>query len=297
MTLTVDPIAPAQTAIYSSSAYPGLLSDLEQARIVERIVGLADEQITLALSAAEVANYGVRTARIGAAFGLALRRVDLPMLNRVVGLGLGSERDQLERAIDEIFSLYGGAPVTFLVQVSPTVLTPELDRLLESRGLQRMDNWACLIRGIETPPEIPTSLRIERVGLEYAEAAAQVACAGFELPAEYGLFLQRLVGRPGWQHYLAFDGDQPVATGALYVEGGVGYLTFGATLATHRGRGAQGAIIVRRIREAAALGCRWLVSETAEDLPERPFPSYRNMLRAGFRLAYLRPNYVHLPRR
>jgi hypothetical protein len=287
-------VAPTQSLIYRLSAYPTLLSDLEQARIVERIAGLADEQIALALGPEERARYGVRSARIGAAFGLALRQVDLPMLNRVVGFGLGSEAEDAEAALDAIFDLYGDAPVTFLVQVSPAVLTPQLAGLLESRGLQRMDNWACFIRGTETPPEIPTSLRIERIGTEYAEASAQIACAAFELPAEYGVLLERLVGRPGWQHYLAFDGEQPVATGALYVEAGVGYLTFGATLASHRGLGAQGAIIVRRIREAAALGCRWLVSETAEDLPERPFPSYRNMLRAGFRLAYPRPNYVHL---
>jgi hypothetical protein len=35
-----------------------------------------------------------------------------------------------------------------------------------------------------------------------------------------------------------------------------------------------------------------LVTETAEDTPERPNPSDRNMLRAGFRLAYLRDNVM-----
>ena len=43
---------------------------------------------------------------------------------------------------------------------------------------------------------------------------------------------------------------------------------------------------------AIALGYRWFVTETGEDLPTKPNPSFHNMLRAGFRLAYQRPNYL-----
>jgi hypothetical protein len=34
------------------------------------------------------------------------------------------------------------------------------------------------------------------------------------------------------------------------------------------------------------------VTETGEDLPEKPNPSFRNMMRAGFKLAYQRRNYM-----
>jgi len=40
------------------------------------------------------------------------------------------------------------------------------------------------------------------------------------------------------------------------------------------------------------LGCRWFVSETAASTPEKPSPSYQNMVRGGFELAYLRPDFV-----
>jgi hypothetical protein len=33
------------------------------------------------------------------------------------------------------------------------------------------------------------------------------------------------------------------------------------------------------------------VVETAEETPVRPVPSLRNLLRLGFEVAYLRPNY------
>jgi len=61
----------------------------------------------------------------------------------------------------------------------------------------------------------------------------------------------RLAGRKGWFLYLAMDGDMPVATGALYLSDAAGErfaeLNFGSTLPDHRGRGAQSALIARRV--------------------------------------------------
>jgi hypothetical protein len=36
-----------------------------------------------------------------------------------------------------------------------------------------------------------------------------------------------------------------------------------------------------------------LVVETAEDTPEKGAPSFRNMLRFGFQVAYVRPNFIY----
>ena len=51
-------------------------------------------------------------------------------------------------------------------------------------------------------------------------------------------------------------------------------------------------MMARRLVDGARLGCQWFVTETSEDLPERPNPSYHNMVRMGFQLAYQRPNYL-----
>ncbi|MCP4685890.1 MAG: hypothetical protein GY867_10655 [bacterium] len=48
----------------------------------------------------------------------------------------------------------------------------------------------------------------------------------------------------------------------------------------------------RRIDDAIAQGCKHLVVETAEETHERSAPSYSNMLRFGFEVAYFRPNYL-----
>jgi hypothetical protein len=36
------------------------------------------------------------------------------------------------------------------------------------------------------------------------------------------------------------------------------------------------------------------VAETGKDLPEKPNPSFHNMIRTGFKVAYHRPNYMQL---
>jgi len=50
--------------------------------------------------------------------------------------------------------------------------------------------------------------------------------------------------------------------------------------------------MARRIADGIKLGCRHLVSETGEETPEEPNPSYRNMLRTGFELVYARRNWI-----
>jgi len=81
-----------------------------------------------------------------------------------------------------------------------------------------------------------------------------------------------------------------VGGGALHIDRDVGWLGIGATLADSRGRGGQGAVMARRIADAAATGCTTLTTETGI-LPGRPNPSLANMLRSGFTLAYERANW------
>jgi len=110
------------------------------------------------------------------------------------------------------------------------------------------------------------------------------------LPLAEGLAMS--IGQPGWQHYLAWDGEQAVAGAALFMRSGVGWLGAGGTLPSHRRRGAHGALMARRIQDSAAAGCEWVITETGEDTPEQPNPSFHNMRRTGFQVAYLRPNYM-----
>jgi GNAT superfamily N-acetyltransferase len=77
----------------------------------------------------------------------------------------------------------------------------------------------------------------------------------------------------------------------MLIEDGIAELGIGATLEEARGRGCQTALLHRRISDAAAAGCHTLLVETGERVPDRPAASYRNILKAGFEEAYLRPNW------
>ena len=159
-------------------------------------------------------------------------------------------------------------------------------------GLVRRSRWAKVLRGREKPPEAPSSLRITEAGPQYAEAFASAALGGFGMPPALMPWLVALAHRPGWRTYVGWDGDVPVSAAALRITADTAWCGLGATLPTHRGRGGQSALFARRIADALEAGCRVIVTETGEDTPQAPNPSYRNMIRAGFRLAHFRDNWA-----
>ena len=75
-------------------------------------------------------------------------------------------------------------------------------------------------------------------------------------------WLANLARQPNWRAYLGLDGGRAVASGFLYLCGDDAWLGMGATLPEHRGRGAQGALMALRIREAIAAGCSRIATET-----------------------------------
>ena len=234
---------------------------------------------------------GLSAMRSGGAVLLIAPSLPVVIFNRVIGLGL--REPATEATVDQILTRYRAAgSATFAVQLSPSAAPSDLPAWLQARGLPLRDKWAKAYRALPRDVAIQTDLRVERIGQAHATAFAEISCTAFGMPAMMQPWLTAGVGQPGWAHYLAFDGEMPVAGGALFVKDEVGWLGIASTLPAHRRRGAQGALMARRIRDAAELGCRWVVTETGEDTPEHPNPSYHNMLRTGFVLAYQRPNYI-----
>jgi GNAT superfamily N-acetyltransferase len=149
-----------------------------------------------------------------------------------------------------------------------------------------------LYRPVEKLPQADTSLVIEQIGPDYSEFFSDIIVRSFEWPEALKPLIAVPIGKPGWLHYLAYRNHIPVACAALFIREEIASLAFAATLPEARGLGAQSALINRRINDAAEAGCRWIISETAEEKPEKPVTSYRNLRKYGFRVAYLRPNYI-----
>lgn len=260
-------------------------------------------QLAAAVENTEAAAYADMFRAAPAALGLELEvaatytvlqapKFDVLILNRVLGLGIASPTSEAEiRALVERFRAAGSR--NFGIQLSPEAQPSRAMDWLTASGLYIRDAWTKVYRTATPPAAIATDLRIERTSSSQADLFGALACQGFGMPAILTPLMATTVGRRGWHHYIAWSADQPAAVGAMFVQGEIGWLGVAATLPTFRRRGAQGALMARRIREGAAEGCRWFVTETGEDTPARPNPSYRNMRRLGFVDAYHRPNYMN----
>jgi GNAT superfamily N-acetyltransferase len=227
--------------------------------------------------------------RIAGAVCCASSGVGSFMFNRAIALGL--ERTPSDAELDEIDAFFRAAGVRYSVSIPPGC-APDLEPRLRDRGFDDGYAWMKFSRGVETAPGRETSLEIEET--RDADAFAHVVTAAFDFPPDVAGSLAIVAGRPGWHLFLAREGGEPAGAGALFLHKGAGWLGVGGTVPAHRGKGAQGALLAARIERARELGATIVVTETGERVEGRPSNSYRNILRAGFAEAYLRPN-LHSP--
>jgi GNAT superfamily N-acetyltransferase len=198
-------------------------------------------------------------------------------LNRIVGLYDLSD-------LDELAGLYGDRP--YWISLDPEA---GLDDELAARGFIRDGAWQKFVRGVE-----PVDARS---GLEIAEAHTSrdvdsILRTTWEVPPDTARWLSALADHADWHCFIAYEGDLPVAGAMLYAGDDAGWLGVASTVVEYRRRGAQSALLAARIERARELGLRLLVTETGAPEETEPGASYRNILRAGFEPAYVRPNYA-----
>jgi GNAT superfamily N-acetyltransferase len=196
----------------------------------------------------------------------------------------GTEPGLESRGVARLIDLFATEGVKrFFVWLSPG---PDMDTVrgwLEQSGLLRMrrTGYPTLCRTVHSPVQFRTDLEVRAVSAD--EIAAARDQLGETLWPEY----VGTAGKPGFFHYMAFDGARPVAIAALCMFEDIGYLMAAATAESHRQRGAQQALIAKRIERAEQIGCSMLVSETLYFLEH----SLRNLQRAGFVEAYEKEVY------
>lgn len=220
--------------------------------------------------------------------------VDLPefqMMNLVLGADEpdGVEGGYLDEAIDWVESV----GVDYYVPLTPGAPgTPSAEDWLNRRGFERASRWIKFIRGA-APPELPQPPGVEifEVGKDEGEGLSTIAAQGLGLPPWAGTFFFDLPGREGWRCYVALVDGVSQACGAMFMHEGIAEFGVAATMEEAKGRGCQTALLRRRILDALAAGCHTLFVETGERPPDPPAVSYRNIVRAGFKAAYLRPNW------
>lgn len=229
---------------------------------------------------------GLSCGRFGEAAGFAIQAAPTMQFNRMQGIDVGAgEPARLDVMLAWLKDNCG--PVWALQIIAPD----EAD--MARRGLAPVGSWTKFARPAGAPPPASTDLTIRRVGSDRASDFGAMVQTGFGAPPPFALWAAQLAGRAGWTTYVAYDGEAPVAAAAMFVERDLAWLGLGCCLPSHRGRGAQSAMLAARIADAGVMGASAVVTETGTPPPgeEAQHPSFRNILRAGFEPAYRRINF------
>lgn len=265
--------------------------DPEVARDLERFEARVWADAVAAAPPEVAEELGLSATTVAGGIALVASRFPSILYNRTFGFGLDApfEESDLERAL-ALYSSRG----PFSIQPSPLARPTGIPDRLRARGLESWFDWVIWARDARAPLAAPEAT-IERIGAASAERWARLATEIFRDEAPIEPWLVSMVGRSGWSHYWSLIDDRPIAVGASFVAGELAWIGWGGTLPEHRRRGLQAAMIARRVHDAAASGAHWVRSETADDLPDKPNSSFRNMARSGFRLVYRRPSHVVMP--
>ena len=212
------------------------------------------------------------------------------IFRRACGLGVGAPARESDVA--EVMWHMDELDEPYVVAVAPHAKPLLLSGWLEARGFTRGYAFMKFSCSTSVSADVPTDLDIDVIGPEHGLAFGRVVCTGFGLPETVAHWLAQLAGRERWVCLLGSANGVPAAAAATYVEGTHAWLGLGATLPEFRRRGGQGALLWRRLKEAATRGALTAVTETGERVADRPSNSYRNILRCGFQEMYLRQNYI-----
>jgi GNAT superfamily N-acetyltransferase len=234
---------------------------------------------------------GLRVEEVGGALVFMAPGTAGVLLNRTLGLGVRAPATPDH--ISEIRRLYADAEVgRYFVPVAPMAAPGELPDWLQQQGLQPQRRWMKFERDARPAPASKSQLTATRIDAAHARELGRIVTAGFDMGEAAAELFPPLVSRPGWHLFGAFEGSELAGAGVLYVHGRRGYFAFAATAPAHRKKGAQSALLTKRIEAARELGCVSLFTETGEEVPGDPQHSYHNIERAGFEARYLLDNYA-----
>ncbi len=205
-------------------------------------------------------------------------------VNKALGFGLDGPVTEEDIAVLEDFFTSRHVKTSF--NVCP-LADRSLFKLLAASGYHLVGFHNVLWRRLDDfePQPVPPGMRITPARPEEARLWLEVSAQGFEeidqpAPEAYDI-LGPNFHAPSSTCYFAWLGDQPIATGGMYLHEGVVELGGASTRLAFRHRGAQRALIERRMLDARDQGC-----DLAMVLTDPGSNSQRNTQRLGFTLAY-----------
>jgi GNAT superfamily N-acetyltransferase len=216
-----------------------------------------------------------------------------PLANRVVGLGLS--RPVPTGLLDRILTRYDRSEAdSIFIPIAPIARPSTLPRLLQKRGFEPAMKEAKLYRSTQDPPVMDPRDRVVVAQEEDHESVLNLYRRG-GMASDWATVMAANLGTPFWHHFLALDGDRPVALASMFASQGFAWCLPGWTIPEYRHRGYQRALAAHRIAAARALGIGWVSANL--DVTDDPIGfTIRSYSRLGFELLYVRTTHIrHRP--
>lgn len=214
--------------------------------------------------------------------------------NRVLKLGTSSPTT--EPLLNEVQAwMVRNASPAYAIGVDPNTQPELVSKWLQATGLNKDDGGMTRFfhDGPERAVDIKSTLNVREIQPHEGDLFGALVRTAFDLAEGFDTWFGQLAGRPGWRIFIACNGAEPVATGAMYLNEGRAWLGLGATLKDHRRRGAQSLLLNLRVSEAKKMGINSIHIETENPAPgAQRDSSYRNILKAGFKVLFVRDHYM-----
>jgi len=269
------------------------VSPRDEACLADRTEARAYADLYAAAPAALRDRLGLRVDQQAGVTALLAPGLPTSLFNRVIGLGLDAPATAAD--VERLRALYRGAGVGgWWLHWSPVALPADGADWLAASGFvtPARRSWAKMLRETADAPAVVSTLQVVLATAAQVADSARCIAQAFGMPGFMADWLMALADRPAWRLYAISDGAQVVGGACLFIDGPAAWLGMGAVLAGQRQRGGQRAAMARRIAEADAAGCRWVVTETGEPMGDESNPSLANMRHCGFRKVASRLNFV-----
>jgi ribosomal protein S18 acetylase RimI-like enzyme len=197
-----------------------------------------------------------------------LSHVPVPFFSGVARTNL--DESVVEATIERLQSI--GSP--FRWWVTPSTRPKELGSILRARGFRHAYDSPGMIADLTAVPldaPLPPGITIRQ--LTHVEELAQwlaVFTVVFSTPEHERAIWHDAYVRCGvgenkpWQHFVAFEGDKPLATTSVLVDSDLAGIYFVATLAEARGRGIGSAVTRAGMRYARDAGATRAALQSSE---------------------------------
>ena len=239
---------------------------------------------------------GIRCEEIGSTLYQGALGVPGAQFNKVFSFGI--DGDIASASIDAAAHWLEHACCEQSLLMAPTRGSDEeVGGMLLAKRFQRFPlDIAIFHMDVIDVPDLASSsdIDVRPVGPEHAALFGEVLSDGLSAPVAAPWLAAFAISQPGLTAYLAYQGSLAIGAAALFIDGDWGWLFIAAVRPAFRNRGAQTALLARRLDDGRKAGVRTFNIGALRPAPGHGdvFASYRNIGRAGFKFAYNRPNYV-----